>query len=65
MSRARYMGVDDLPPRPDPDSGLPCPPHAPGFLGFETENLRERDPRLAPSPPIGQGPVLVLGLSRS
>jgi hypothetical protein len=58
MASTRYLRVDELPPRPDPVTGLPHPPPAPGFLGLEIESFREHDPALAPSPPPGQGPVL-------
>lgn len=62
MFRVRYMAPDELPPKPDPVTGLPRPPRGPRL------GKRERDPRLdpdratepalAPEPPSGQGPVL-------
>ncbi len=62
MTKARFLSIEELPPRPDPKTGLPRPPHAPGFLNFEfskESGFRELDPALAPSPPSGQGQVLV------
>lgn len=51
-----------LPPRPDPETGLPRPPHAPSFIGNRRPTHRDpdRETRLSakPSPPDGQGPVL-------
>src|SRR5579884_1336655 len=56
----RYMASCELPPRPDPGTGLPRPPHAPAYVGDDTP--ADRDPYRArgrpPSPPPGQGPVL-------
>jgi hypothetical protein len=58
----QYLGVEELPARPDPETGLPRPPRAPWFIGSDRphrENSnREQDPTRAPSPPSGQGPVL-------
>jgi hypothetical protein len=58
-----YLTAASLPPRPDPVTGLPRPPHAPWFLGGDTpyreDPDRESDPAQAPKPPPGQGPVLV------
>jgi hypothetical protein len=61
MSGPPYRTVDDLPPRPDAVTGLPRPPHGPGYLGFEglqepNDHIRGLDAR--PNPPPGQGPVL-------
>jgi hypothetical protein len=54
--------LDELPPRPDPVTGLPEPPRAPGIPEDapppEKNSGRERDPLLAPKPPRGQGPLL-------
>ena len=61
-STRRTLSVAELPPKPDSVTGLPRPPHAPGFFGrdvpFETDEFREHDPAQRPSPPEGQGPVL-------
>lgn len=57
------MGPDELAPRPDPFSGMPRPPRAPAFTRREKDSTqdraRETDPAKAPTPPPGQGPVLV------
>ncbi|MGJ7909169.1 hypothetical protein ACOQFL_22135 [Actinopolyspora sp. H202] len=54
---------EQLPPRPDPWTGEPRPPRAPGF--FQQDNpLKDSDPerdrnrRRKPEPPEGHGPVL-------
>ncbi|WP_216207018.1 hypothetical protein [Amycolatopsis aidingensis] len=50
-----------LPPRPNPDTGEPLPPHAPGYSGPDHPG---NNPRLAgpmfgpPEPPPGMGPCL-------
>ena len=58
----QYLGVEELPARPDPETGLPRPPRAPWFIGsdrpYREDSNRERAPARAPSPPPGQGPVL-------
>lgn len=63
LMQRRYLQVKDLPPRPDPVTGLPRPPRARGFIGPDVPKdvslFRERDPALQPSPPPGQSPVLV------
>lgn len=63
MVQRRYLAVEELPPRPDPSTGLPRPPRAPGFIGVDVpvneSVIREQDQALAPSPPPGQSPVLV------
>ncbi len=49
-----------LPPRPDPATGYPRPPHAPLMVGKE-RRFAEREHLAStrvPSPPDGQGPVL-------
>lgn len=50
----------DLPPKPDPVTGEPHPPHAPNFRGDESYNRDTQDRRSTrkPSPPPGQSPVL-------
>lgn len=58
MTSTRYLRVDELPPRPDPSTGHPRPPQAPGFLHYEMKDYREQDLAFKPSPPPGQGPVL-------
>jgi len=57
VERARYLGVDELPARPDRSTGLPRPPRAPGYSG--TPLMGERGLVGAPNPPAGQGPVWV------
>ncbi|HEY4455997.1 MAG TPA: hypothetical protein VGN81_16915 [Pseudonocardiaceae bacterium] len=51
-----------LPPRPDSQTGLPRPPHAPNFAGnrkpIEDDASRESALSRKPEPPPGQGPVL-------
>ncbi|OLT40689.1 hypothetical protein BJF85_06100 [Saccharomonospora sp. CUA-673] len=51
-----------LPPRPDPETGEPFPPHGLGWTGKDRapEQDRNRELRLShkPSPPEGRGPVL-------
>jgi len=63
MVQRRDLAAEELPPRPDPSTGLPRPPRAPGFIGVdmpaEDSPIREQDQALAPSPPPGQSPVLV------
>jgi hypothetical protein len=53
----------ELPPKPDPATGEPFPPHAPGFSnekGLAPEHDPARSTRLShkPKPPEGSGPVL-------
>ena len=52
----------ELPPRPDPNTGLPRPPHAPNFIGNRKTPNSDPDPQAStssrPEPPPGQGPVL-------
>jgi hypothetical protein len=62
MRGVRYLGQDGLPPRPDPATGLPRPPHAPGRTGRGTSKRSpDRDDALtnAPAPPPDQGSILV------
>lgn len=58
--RPSYLRVAELPARPDPWTGQPRPPHAPGFAGSDRPDKRDRitDPAKAPAAPEGQGPVL-------
>lgn len=61
MSGVRYLGMDGLPQRPDPATGLPRPPHAPGRTTRSTsKRSADRDDALgeAPTAPPGEGPVL-------
>lgn len=62
MGETKYLSVDELPPRPDTATGLPQPPHAPGFMGSDSSPEENSDPEVdviqAPYPPVGQGPVL-------
>lgn len=52
-----------LPPRPDPETGEPFPPHGRAFGGraVKPEIDRDRETRLShkPTPPEGMGPVFV------
>ncbi|MCD2187792.1 hypothetical protein [Actinomycetospora soli] len=48
--------TDDLPPRPDPWTGLPLPPPAPGPRAAPPARRMPRRPK---PPPAGRGPVLV------
>ena len=52
-----------LPPRPAADTGLPRPPHAPGFAGDPQATSTDADRagylRRKPTPPPGHGPALV------
>jgi hypothetical protein len=51
-----------LPPKPDPETGHPRPPHAPNFIGNRRaagqDPDRENRSSAKPEPPDGQGPVL-------
>lgn len=64
MISSPYLSVAELPPKPDPETGEPRPPRAPAY-GRDGEPPKEHDknrvtdPAKAPSPPEGQGPVLV------
>lgn len=48
--------VPALPPRPDPETGIPLPPHAPAFFGKDRPRHSAR--RGAPPPPDGCGETL-------
>lgn len=51
----------ELPPRPDPETGRPIPPHAPAYSGPETsadDPMRERRLSRRPQPPPDMGPTL-------
>lgn len=69
MNWAAYLDQSELPPRPDPKTGLPRPPHAPAFSHVtkpkDSDPGRDRDPAIAPMPPPGQGPVLAWFKSNS
>jgi len=47
----------NLPPRPDPETGLPAPPHAAGYHGPEQPTTVLRAKHVVP--PSGAGPILV------
>lgn len=51
------MYTDVLPPKPDPQSGDPRPPHAPGSKPDTYEYTPHR-PGKDPHPPAGEGPIL-------
>lgn len=59
MTSDRFAG---LPPRPDPETGQPFPPHGRGWKGKDRspEDDRDRETRLShrPDPPSGKSPVL-------
>lgn len=48
--------VDELPPRPDSETGLPRPPHAPGYGGGD-QNLGSLGFGTMPAPPPDHGRV--------
>lgn len=50
--------ADGLPPRPDPDTGLPRPPRAPRNFAANDPTPTDRSPRRAPPPPEGRGILL-------
>jgi hypothetical protein len=52
--------TDQLPPKPDPQTGQPRPPAAPlvESMGKEPERSRETNTKRKPKPPEGRGPVL-------
>lgn len=63
MARTRYMDPAALPPIPDPETGLPRPPRAPGrgrpsAASSEAVTGPAVDHASAPEPPPDQGPVL-------
>lgn len=53
---------NNLPPRPDSQTGEPFPPHAPGYrreeVTPERNSLRESRLSYKPKPPAGMGPML-------
>lgn len=57
MFDVRYLDVNDLPPRPEPETGRPVPPHAPGYPVSDQEAYR-LDTTGAPAAPAGQGSTL-------
>jgi len=56
MPWVSYLNATELPARPDPRTGRPWPPHAPGF--HDARDPR-RDQGQPPDPPPGQSPTLV------
>lgn len=54
---------DNLPPRPNVNTGKPFPPHAPGYTGNdkhpEADPLRDIALSRKPKPPASMGPTLV------
>jgi len=63
MTDNAFLAAEDLPPKPDRETGQPRPPRAPGLLfkqKSEAVEARERvnDPGRAPASPEGEGPVL-------
>lgn len=57
-----FLSVEDLPPKPDPNTGEPRPPMAPEFRqGKLAEKSRDanrvNEASAKPSPPSGQGPA--------
>lgn len=63
MTDRLFLTAAELPPRPDPTTGEPRPPRAPGLLhpqrsAQQRERARVTDPSKAPAPPAGQGPLL-------
>ena len=63
MTDRLFLAAADLPPRPDPTTGEPRPPRAPGLLrpersAKEQQRARVADPSKAPAPPDGEGPLL-------
>jgi hypothetical protein len=60
MRGVRYLVPEGLPPKPDPATGLPRPPRAPGRGTRQTSKRRadlEKVAADAPQPPPGEGPV--------
>ncbi|MHA6798921.1 hypothetical protein [Bounagaea algeriensis] len=63
MKDGLFMATSELPPKPDPVSGEPRPPRAPGFNKGDKppkDQDRDRDQsiRRMPSPPEGEGRML-------
>lgn len=63
MRTNSFLSESELPPRPDPTTGVPRPPQAPKYSkpkkpAKERDKDRITDPSKAPQPPEGQGPVL-------
>jgi hypothetical protein len=42
MMARRYLAVEGLPARPDPESGLPRPPRAPWFIGSDRMAIADK-----------------------
>jgi len=60
MPWVSYLNATELPARPDPRTGRPWPPHAPGYHGAETPDARDpqREQGEPPGSPPGQSPTL-------
>lgn len=62
MTDRLFLTAAELPPRPDPTTGEPRPPRAPGLLHKRSAKQQERarvtDPSKAPAPPAGESPLL-------
>lgn len=66
MNTKTYMRVDELPPRPDPETGEPRPPQAPAFDSIRPPRVRQPWPNGSydakdserPDPPNGEAPAL-------
>ncbi|MBK1784430.1 hypothetical protein [Prauserella cavernicola] len=62
MPEGTPSAEDGLPPRPDPETGKPFPPHAPGYTGNdkhpEANPLRDITLSRKPKPPAGLGTTL-------
>jgi len=57
-----FLTQDDLPPKPDRETGEPRPPRAPDISGAEPLSKRDvrrvRSGKRRPAPPPGEGPLL-------
>lgn len=63
MTDPLFLAASELPPKPDPTTGDPRPPQAPGFNQKQRSDKQQNrrrvtDPAKAPSPPEGEGPTL-------
>jgi hypothetical protein len=56
MGTEHHLSVKELPPRPDPVSCSPQPPHAPGWVRVRHSTLEAQDRK--PNPPPDQGRVI-------
>lgn len=64
MTDQLFLAESELPPKPDPDTGEPRPPQAPGYhVAEKSKEKRQRDretnPAKAPTAPAGEGPMLI------